>query len=1136
MKRIIFGLVVAVVCCVAAICQPADQGTHPAGTRSPSGRTDTASLPAGVSAVLSAAFGADDPAYRVSSDGARYLAVNARHGLTATMGPEGFAVRAGSGEWRLRLTAWGRGEGRQAIATSAAAAHLNRVEIGRGGVVEWWANGPLGVEQGWTVPEPPSPGHRGPLTLVLAQSGTLRARAGADRGALAIVDGADREILRYAGLAAVDAEGRELPARFEVAGKNLRVRVEDAGATYPIRIDPWVQAARLTASDGAANDLLGVSVAVSGDGSTVVAGVRSKQIGSNAAQGAAYVFTRPASGWSSVTQTARLTASDGAAFDQLGYSVAVSTDGSTVVAGPFQKRIGSNTGQGAMYVFVKPTFAWASATETARLTASDGAANDSLGSSVAVSGDGSTVAAGAYVKNVGSNLAQGEAYVFVRPVSGWANGTEAARLTASDGASNDFLGYSVAVSGDGATVAAGADGKDIGGNPNQGAVYAFVKPVSGWASKTETATLIATDGTIGGLLGWSTAVSGDGATVAAGARGTEVGPNVNQGKAYVFVRPVSGWASRGEAAGLTASDGAENDNLGNSVAVSSDGSTVVAGAFQKQVGAHFNQGAAYVFVKPASGWATGTEAAKVTASDGAANDLLGCSVAVSGDGSTVVAGALQKQIGSNANQGAAYLFATGSAPTGYQGVIPMAADNAGKLGTFFQTTVWASQDAVAQATLSLCATNNTRPAVEAECRQVVLPQGQVVTLENAWQGFLAPPPGGFLWKVAGLNPDQLTIFARTYTIAPSGQPGTLGQGGPSLLISQLPTVGTSMFVPAHVRDGFRTNVGLFDVTQQPSNVLVRIHAGGGNVVAERIVSLPGYGWQQLNDVFAELGTPVMTNAYVEVIQQTGERLAVYSAVVDNTSGDPTTFLAKTTYTGQKPLVVPVVAHLPGFNGTTWVSDVIYVNASGVNQSMAGLTFLPQNTDNFTNPGPTQNWLLTSGEQSNFLDVLMSLFSISGGKGSLLSSPVDPHLIWARTFNDRGADGTSGQEFPAIFADVQKISGTLEGFLVGLSQSAANDPNNGFRSAIGLLNTGITAATFHVQLYDDLGNLLGAFDQAVPALSVVQVDKAYQLVTQNAVANGRAKVTVTQGQGFAYAAIVDNQSGDATTEYATIIAP
>ena len=148
-----------------------------------------------------------------------------------------------------------------------------------------------------------------------------------------------------------------------------------------------------------------------------------------------------------------------------------------------------------------------------------------------------------------------------------------------------------------------------------------------------------------------------------------------------------------------------------------------------------------------------------------------------------------------------------------------------------------------------------------------------------------------------------------------------------------------------MRDGFRTNIGLFNATVQPSNVLVRIHTGGGNAVAEKTYSLPGLGWQQLNDVFAELGTPAIRNAYVEVVQLTGDRLAVYSSVVDNTSGDPTTFMAKTAYTGQQQLWVPAAARLTGFNGTKWVTDVNYLNLGPTRAASAALTSYPYNHDN-----------------------------------------------------------------------------------------------------------------------------------------------------------------------------------------------
>ncbi len=100
--------------------------------------------------------------------------------------------------------------------------------------------------------------------------------------------------------------------------------------------------------------------------------------------------------------------------------------------------------------------------EQAHLTASDGATDDCFDISVAVSGD--TVVVGAERDNIGANLDQGSAYVFVKPTTGgWASTSSFdAKLTASDGATDDRFGISVAVSGD--TVVVGADFDNIGAN------------------------------------------------------------------------------------------------------------------------------------------------------------------------------------------------------------------------------------------------------------------------------------------------------------------------------------------------------------------------------------------------------------------------------------------------------------------------------------------------------------------------------------------------------------------------------------------------------------------------------------------------------------------------------------------------
>src|SRR5262249_8157419 len=208
------------------------------------------------------------------------------------------------------------------------------------------------------------------------------------------------------------------------------------------------------AADGAANDNFGVGVAVRGD--TAVVGADLHQVGSNVNRGAAYVFVRAGTAW---TQQQELTASDGAANDFFGLSVAVSGD--TAVVGADLHQVGSNVNQGAAYVFVRAGTAWAQQQE---LTASDGAANDFFGLSLAVSGD--TAVAGAAGHKVGSNVNQGAAYVFVRAGTTW---SQQRKLTAADGTASDHFGVSVAVSGDTAVV--GAEFHKVGSNAAQGAAY-----------------------------------------------------------------------------------------------------------------------------------------------------------------------------------------------------------------------------------------------------------------------------------------------------------------------------------------------------------------------------------------------------------------------------------------------------------------------------------------------------------------------------------------------------------------------------------------------------------------------------------------------------------------------------------------
>jgi len=92
-----------------------------------------------------------------------------------------------------------------------------------------------------------------------------------------------------------------------------------------------------------------------------------------------------------------------------------------------------------------------------------------LGLSVAVSGDGNTIVAGAPF----FNNQQGAAYVFVKSGGRWANATQSAKLTASDGASIAFFGASIGISGDGSSIAAGAYNDSATNSPQTATLSGF---------------------------------------------------------------------------------------------------------------------------------------------------------------------------------------------------------------------------------------------------------------------------------------------------------------------------------------------------------------------------------------------------------------------------------------------------------------------------------------------------------------------------------------------------------------------------------------------------------------------------------------------------------------------------------------
>lgn len=449
-----------------------------------------------------------------------------------------------------------------------------RAVLTRGDAEEWYLDGPLGLEQGFTLTER-SDGV-GELKLVLSLQG-LVARVAEAGDVIEIHDELGDVQALYSDLFVEDADGDLLASHLETQGADIVLSIDDAEATYPLFVDPLLamHEADLALPAGYSALSTGFGKPVSIDGDTAVIG--SPTWSSN--RGAAHVYVRAGSTWS-FQQT--LLPSDPATGAYFGWSVSV--DGDAVVIGAR----GATTGgisKGAGYVFRRSGSAW---TQEAKLVPAASLAGDRVGSSAALAGD--TVVLGASAGGAGA------AYVHVRVGGIWA---EQATLLASDGAAGDAFGSGVALSGDTAVIAA----------PGNEAVYAWVRSGSTWSEQAKLAA---------GTGGFGASVDIDGSSIIVGAPSHSV-----SGTAHVFLRTGTTWAEEAQLTWNGLSNGPEAPRFGYSVSI--DGDTATVGAPYGCLNGSGQGGCVYVFGRSPT-W-SGQSKYQATSS----SSSIGWTVALDGD-------------------------------------------------------------------------------------------------------------------------------------------------------------------------------------------------------------------------------------------------------------------------------------------------------------------------------------------------------------------------------------------------------------------------------------------------------------------------------------------------------------------------
>lgn len=391
------------------------------------------------------------------------------------------------------------------------------------------------------------------------------------------------------------------------------------------------QSPKLTASGILPSSLFGNSVAISADASVAIVGAPG---GTTAgAAGQAIILERDANNIWHQGQILKGTNAIGDAYQ--GQSVSISNDGNTAVIGGFN----DNAGVGAAWVFTRNGGVWS---EQAKLIPNDNTGASMFGFSVAISGDGSTVAVGGPLDN--TNLTQqtyvGAAWIFKRSGSTWSQ--QGSKLLSSGVIGPGQQGVSIALDYAGNRVAVGAP---IGNNPggyNVGGVCIYGLTSGSWVQETYT---YATGGYFG--MGASVALSANGNRVVVGQPGAS-GGGAGVGAAIIMDRSSSGtWTTTAAVQGTLP---VGNSQQGESVAISDDGNTIVVGGASSFYTSPFAVGASWIFTYDGSNW--NQEGNKYVGTGAAGNSKQGHTVSMSADGNTFVTGGF----GDGNNNGAIWVF------------------------------------------------------------------------------------------------------------------------------------------------------------------------------------------------------------------------------------------------------------------------------------------------------------------------------------------------------------------------------------------------------------------------------------------------------------------------------------------------
>jgi len=429
--------------------------------------------------------------------------------------------------------------------------------------------------------------------------------------------------------------------------------------------------------------------------------------------------------------------------------------------------------------------------------------------------------------------------------------------------------------------------------------------------------------------------------------------------------------------------------------------------------------------------------------------------------------------------------------------------------------------------------------------QVTIEAGHSVRLADVLSGQFGT--GGSAALMLSVGSGRVLATSRTYNLLASGNP--LGLPGGSTFGQYIPAVERTAAIDfgeegrliqlSHstaASGGFRTNIGLVNITSASLDVEVELYTAGGALLGTVPVTLPPFGYQQLNRVFSLVTGGSVDDGYA-VVRTTTElgRFLAYASVVDNLTGDPIAITAAELPTDEPPgpgaaAYVVAAAHLGGIGGTNWRTDAEIHNWGGSTAAFT-IELLEHGVDN-SSPSYAKSYTLAAGHSLRLGDILASEFGFSGAAALRITTTSGHVLVTSRTYNllaagnsaGLPAGATFGQYIPGVTVE-EAIQEGEEGRLIQLSHTPGGA--TGFRTNLVLVNAVAAQIEVEVALYRSDGTLLGTTTRTLAPYEYRQLNGVFELVTGSTVADGYAVVrtTTTGGAVFALASVVDNLTGD-----------